>query len=183
MCGIVGCWQPSGSRAREALEVTLRRMAATVAHRGPDAEGFWIDSDAGFGLGHRRLSVIDPTDAGGQPMVSQNQRFVVSYNGEIYNFLELRKELEDGGCLFRGGSDTEVLVEGFGAWGVESTLTKINGMFALAVWDRQQQKLHLARDRLGIKPLYWGRLDNVIVFGSELKALAVHPRWTGKIPI
>jgi asparagine synthase (glutamine-hydrolysing) len=151
-------------------------MADTLTHRGPDDSGAWADSAAGIALGHRRLSIIDLSAAGHQPMLSGNGRFVVSYNGEIYNHGDLRKELEAQGAVFRGHSDTEVIVEGFAQWGIPETLARLIGMFALAVWDRETRSLTLIRDRLGIKPLYWGQFGGTFVFGSELRAIRAHPR-------
>ena len=150
-------------------------MAGTLAHRGPDGDGVWVDGEAGLALGHRRLAIIDLSPQGAQPMVSGCGGFVLSYNGEIYNAPELRRELEQAGCRFRGHSDTEVIVEGCAQWGVEETLKRLIGMFAFAVWDREARVLSLARDRLGIKPLYWGRLNGRLVFASELKAITALP--------
>lgn len=149
-------------------------MAETLVHRGPDAGGTWVDDGAGVGLGHRRLSVIDLSPAGAQPMVSSCGRYVLCYNGEIYNADELRPLLADQGRTFRGHSDTEVIVEGCAAWGVRSTVERLIGMFAFALWDRQERRLSLVRDRLGIKPLYWSSTADGLLFGSELKALCAH---------
>lgn len=163
------------------MAARVRAMAETIRHRGPDGDGAWYDPAAGIALGHRRLAIIDLSDAGAQPMVSADGRYVVTYNGEIYNFEALAKELEQTGHRFRGRSDTEVLVEACAAWGVERTVGKLIGMFAFALWDRQERRLVLARDRLGIKPLYWGRFGGLFLFGSELKALRAHPGWTAEI--
>jgi asparagine synthase (glutamine-hydrolysing) len=156
-------------------------MVDTLRHRGPDANGVWTDAEAGVALGHTRLSIIDLSPAGAQPMVSSCGRFVLSYNGEVYNAPELRAELEARGRKFRGHSDTEVMVEGFAVWGVRETVERLIGMFAFAAWDRSSRTLTLGRDRLGIKPLYWGHVDGAFVFASELKALRTVPGWRGEI--
>src|SRR5262245_14790725 len=160
-------------------------MAHEIALRGPDDSDVWIDADAGIVLAHRRLSIIDLSQAGHQPMSSPSGRFVIAYNGEIYNHLELRRELN--GRLspqqisWRGHSDTETLLAGFDAWGIEQTLRKSVGMFAFAVWDRVDRVLHLARDRMGEKPLYYGWQGDLFLFGSELKAIRTHPDFRGEI--
>ncbi len=180
MCGIAGCWQTGGGRADD-LRTLAGRMADALAHRGPDDAGVWMDAAAGLALGFRRLAIIDLSETGHQPMTSGNGRFVLIFNGEIYNFRELRAELERRHVTFRGTSDTEVIIEGVAAWGVKETLTRLWGMFALAIWDRDERQLWLARDRLGKKPLYLGRAPHAAggvaswIFGSELKALRAHP--------
>ena len=146
-----------------------------LQHRGPDDCGTWTDSKSGIALGHRRLSVLDPSNAGHQPMISQDGQLILTYNGEIYNFLELRKDLEAGGTQFKSQSDTETLIAGISRWGLLETLKKLNGMFAFALWDRRQQRLQLVRDRFGQKPLYYGWANNNFVFGSELSALLEFP--------
>ncbi|CAN1496827.1 AsnB Asparagine synthase (glutamine-hydrolyzing) [Burkholderiaceae bacterium] len=151
----------------------VTRMALAIAHRGPDNAGVWTDDRAGIGLGHRRLSIVDLSAAGHQPMHSNAGRYVMAFNGEIYNHLELRAEL--GGIEWRGHSDTETLLAGFEAWGVVATLKKAVGMFAIALWDRQDRVLTLVRDRFGEKPLYYGWVNGAFVFGSELKALRAFP--------
>jgi asparagine synthase (glutamine-hydrolysing) len=156
-------------------------MAVTLRHRGPDDHGAWSDPEAGVVLVHTRLAIIDLSPAGAQPMVSGCGRFVVSYNGEIYNAPELRAELEAAGRKFRGHSDTEVMAEGFAVWGLRPTVERLIGMFAFAAWDRAERTLTLVRDRLGIKPLYWGYTNGNIVFASELKALKAVPGWDGEI--
>lgn len=156
-------------------------MGQTIVHRGPDDGGVWMDEDAGVGLVHRRLSILDLSPLGHQPMHSHAGRFVIAYNGEVYNFPELRAELEAHGCRFNSHSDTEVILEGCATWGVAQTVRKLNGMFAFALWDRVDRVLWLARDRLGIKPLYWGWFDGLLVFGSELKALKAHGGWDAAI--
>jgi asparagine synthase (glutamine-hydrolysing) len=156
-------------------------MTVRLAHRGPDADGHWVPADTPVALGHRRLSIIDLSATGAQPMWSANGRFIISFNGEIYNFRELRERLHAGGAAFRGTSDTEVLLAGFEAWGVSATLREATGMFALAVWDLRDQELSLARDRVGEKPLYYGTCGDSLVFASELKAIRQHPHFEGEI--
>lgn len=154
-------------------------MADALAHRGPDDHGVWTDTAAGIALGHRRLSIIDLSPLGHQPMASESGRYVVAYNGEIYNFEALRTEL--AGHHFRGRSDTEVILAAFEQWGVEASLARFNGMFALAVWDARERAVWLARDRFGEKPLYYGRVGRALVFGSELKALRLFPGFAGEV--
>jgi asparagine synthase (glutamine-hydrolysing) len=174
MCGIAGLLAPDGAAVDGSTLVPA--MLAHLAHRGPDDDGLWCDPGAGVWLGHRRLAVIDLSVEGHQPMASADGRYVVSYNGEIYNFRALRRELEGAGHRFRGHCDTEVLVEALARWGVHETLARCNGMFAMAVWDRHRRQLHLARDRLGEKPLYYGWSGGRLAFASELKALRPVPR-------
>ena len=199
MCGLTGFWQP-GSFSTERATATVATMATKIAHRGPDDAGVWVDAAAGIGLAHRRLSILDLSPAGHQPMVSPSGRFVLVFNGEIYNHLDLRGELEahpspfppslafphQGGGDFwdrswRGHSDTETLLACFAAWGVEKTLQASVGMFAFALWDRQERTLVLGRDRLGEKPLYYGWQGDTFLFGSELKALKAHPAFRAEI--
>ncbi len=156
-------------------------MAETLAHRGPDDADVWVDEEAGVGLGFRRLAILDLSATGRQPMVSADGRYIVVFNGEIYNHIALRGALRDAGARFRGRSDTEVVVEGIAAWGLQSLLKRANGMFALACWDRRSRTLQLARDRFGEKPLYYGWCDGTFLFGSELKALRAHPRFAADI--
>jgi asparagine synthase (glutamine-hydrolysing) len=156
-------------------------MTIRLAHRGPDADGHWVPADTPIALGHRRLSILDLSATGAQPMWSSNGRYVVSFNGEIYNFRQLRERLHAAGATFRGTSDTEVLLAGIEAWGIVATLREATGMFALAVWDIRDQELILARDRIGEKPLYYGVRGDSIVFASELKALREHPHWSDDI--
>lgn len=179
MCGITGFWAPPGAVAdRPAV---LARMMAAIAHRGPDSQGAWDDPQAGMALGHLRLAIVDLTPAGHQPMISASGRYVLIFNGEIYNHRKLRTELEAQGRApnWRGTSDTETLLAGIQAWGLEATLTRCVGMFAIALWDRETRSLTLARDRLGEKPLYYGWQGQAFLFGSELKALRAHPAFQG----
>ncbi|MFV0282025.1 MAG: asparagine synthase (glutamine-hydrolyzing), partial [Rhodoblastus sp.] len=175
MCGIAG-FLTGPNWSGDALTVA-RAMGAAIAHRGPDAEGFWRDAAQGVTLCHRRLSILDLSPAGAQPMVSDSGRYVVIYNGEIYNHLELRRGLEAEGVApaWRGHSDTETLLALIEAHGVEYALTRSAGMFAIALWDRRERRLTLARDRIGEKPLYYGRVGDALVFSSELKALRIFP--------
>jgi asparagine synthase (glutamine-hydrolysing) len=180
MCGVAGLIDPTQRSDGAALTAAADRMAAALAHRGPDGAGHWVDAAAGVALGHRRLAVIDLTPTGAQPMASSCGRYVVAYNGQIYNYLELKRELAARGRRFRGGSDTEVLVEGCAQWGVAPMLRRLNGMFAFALWDREERALTLARDRLGIKPLYWGQpadAGGLFLFASELKGMTAHGGW------
>ncbi len=163
------------------LAAVAARMAEALHHRGPDAGDVWCDAAAGLALGHRRLSIIDLSPAGAQPMVSSCGRFVISFNGEVYNFNELRPELEALGRRFRGHSDTEVILEGVAQWGVEPLIKRLIGMFVLALWDRQARVLYLVRDRLGIKPLYWSKRGGRLIFGSELKALRADPEFAARL--
>jgi asparagine synthase (glutamine-hydrolysing) len=176
MCGIAGLWQRDGA-SREGLALSVEDMTGALSHRGPDDSGVWVDSEAGIALGHRRLSIIDLSPAGHQPMRSSDRRFVITYNGECYNFADLRNDLVARGAMFRGQSDTEVIIEGCVHWGVKETISRINGMFALAIWDAHERRLYLARDRMGEKPLYWAVFDSLVLFGSELKALRAVPSW------
>jgi asparagine synthase (glutamine-hydrolysing) len=176
MCGIAGIW--SATQPPDAVRRLALAMAGTLAHRGPDGEGVWLDDAAGLALSHRRLAVLELSPLGHQPMASPCGRFVVSYNGEIYNHLELRRSLDAEGLgHWRGHSDTETLVACIAAWGLETTLHRSVGMFALAVWDREERRLQLARDRFGEKPLYHGWCGGDFVFASELKAIRRHPRF------
>ena len=181
MCGIAGVF---GGLTIDSA--TLRRMTNVLAHRGPDNEGMWLDQEARVGLGHRRLAIVDLSPAGDQPMVSPIGRFVITLNGEIYNHGDLRRDLADAGheVAWRGHSDTETLLAGFDFWGIKATLRKSRGMFAFAVWDREQRALTLARDRLGEKPLYYGRQKGPkgpFLFASELKALRQHDEFDPEI--
>ncbi len=183
MCGIAGFLDASAAATAADAEARVEAMCRAIAHRGPDDGGSFVDAPAGIALGHRRLSIIDLSPLGHQPMASADGRFVITYNGEVYNFAELRAELVALGHRFRGGSDTEVMLAAFVAWGVEQAVTRFTGMFAIGVWDRQTRTLHLIRDRIGVKPLYWCERRGVVLFGSELKALMAHPAWQASIDI
>jgi asparagine synthase (glutamine-hydrolysing) len=172
MCGIAGFIDFSGSTTEADGERALRRMADRISHRGPDDWGTWCDPQRGVFFAHRRLAIVDLSAAGHQPMASPSGRYMLVYNGEVYNHRALRAELELlGSVSWRGHSDTEVLLAAFETWGIEKTLPKLVGMFAIAVWDRQDRALTLVRDRVGEKPLYWGMVEGRLSFGSELKAL------------
>ena len=177
MCGLTGFIDGNGDLAGASLDATVAAMAAALIHRGPDDAGTWSDPDSGLALGHRRLSIIDLSAAGHQPMVSASGRTVIAYNGEIYSHADMRAQLTREGATFRGHSDTEVILEAFERWGIERTLEQMIGMFAIALWDRQTRELTLIRDRMGIKPLYWGMVKHTLLFGSELKALTAYPHW------
>src|SRR5438270_10967527 len=172
MCGIGDFLLAHSSIPRGAAESRLWRMIATLRHRGPDDEGVWSDGQAG--LAHARLSIIDLSPAGHQPMASASGTAWITYNGEIYNFAEIRQELEGLGYPFRSRSDTEVIVNGWQAWGPK-VFSRLRGMFALAIWDQRSQRLILARDRLGKKPLYYAHTAAAFLFGSEIKALLAWP--------
>jgi asparagine synthase (glutamine-hydrolysing) len=180
MCGLTGFWQLGGFADPEAQSL-VRQMAGTLTHRGPDDAGEWVDGRVGVALGHRRLAILDPSPAGRQPMVSANGRYVIVYNGEVYNFAELRTELEQAGVTFRGHSDTEVLLEAINQWGLKRALRRVNGMFAFALWDRAERTLSLARDRFGEKPLYYGWVGQTFVFASELKAIRAYPAFKAEV--
>ena len=167
--------------AREEPERAIRRMTDTLIHRGPDDGGVWEDPRAGIALGNRRLAIVDLSPEGHQPMHSASGRYVLAFNGEIYNFRALYEELKELGHRFRGHSDTEVMLAAFDEWGLARALRRFNGMFAFALWDREERSLHLARDRIGEKPLYYGCVGGVLLFGSELKALRAHPRFRGEV--
>lgn len=187
MCGLAGFLQQRPVEGGDVAMI-LERMTGSIAHRGPDTHGAWLDTDAGIALGHRRLAIIDLSPAGHQPMVSPSGRFVLAFNGEIYNHGDLRRALTDEGRApgnWRGQSDTETLAAGFDAWGIEQTIQRAVGMFAIAVWDRSRRTLSLVRDRMGEKPLYYGWQNGAarraFLFGSELKALRQHPACTREI--
>lgn len=174
MCGIAGLLSPESGEA-DGISAILQNMTRSLAHRGPDAEGYWTEGEVA--LGHRRLSILDLSDAGAQPMRSESGRHVIVFNGEIYNHLDMRHDLAADGSApdWRGHSDTETLLAGITHWGLDETLQRAKGMFALALWDRSEKRFSLARDRMGEKPLYWGWAGQALVFGSELKALRAHP--------
>ena len=165
MCGVTGFINLKEAQQHKA-------MTDAITHRGPDGEGHWIENNVG--LGHRRLAIVDLSDAGAQPMVSADHRYILTFNGEIYNFKELREELRKAGYWFRSDSDSEVVLNALSEWG-DDALERFNGMFALGFWDRKNQTLTLARDRYGIKPLYYVETDARISFASESKALRKTP--------
>jgi asparagine synthase (glutamine-hydrolysing) len=193
MCGLSGFLTRQENIAEQdasfMMKLIANNMSSKINHRGPDDSGIWVDAHAGIVLAHRRLSIIDLSAAGHQPMVSKSGRYVIVFNGEIYNHLDIRCELElcaainepSKEVLWEGHSDTETLLAGFQIWGIESTLKKTVGMFAIAIWDRDEKLLTLARDRLGEKPLYYGFQKNTFLFGSELKALKAHPDFLSEI--
>ena len=178
MCGIAGSWQTGHS---DSYEEWHRSTLHRLAHRGPDDSGVYQDLTASVTLLHTRLSILDLSKAGHQPMVSRCGRFVIVFNGEIYNHEEIRRDLPGSTGAWRGHSDTETLLEAILRWGIQRTLPKLNGMFALALWDSRDHVLTLARDRIGIKPVYYGQFGDTILFGSELKAMKDHPEFTGDL--
>jgi asparagine synthase (glutamine-hydrolysing) len=182
MCGIAGLFRPGGGDEFR-LPAVARDMTEALVHRGPDAAGFWTNASAGVAFGHRRLAVIELSEAGAQPMRSDCGRLTVTFNGEIYNHLDLRAELEAGGAApnWRGHSDTETLLYAIRHWGLEAALKRFSGQFAFALWDERDRTLTLARDRFGEKPLFYGWCGKDLVFASELKALATHPAWSPSI--
>ena len=169
MCGIAGIINIDG---KPVSSLILNKMIDSIKHRGPDGNGFYADKNIGFG--HCRLSIIDLSSSGNQPMVSKNNQFILTYNGEIYNFKELRVELENLGYKFHSNTDSEVVLNAWVEWGEKSVL-KFNGMFAFAIWDKKKQNIFLVRDRYGIKPLYYAKWGNTILFASEQKAILEHP--------
>lgn len=177
MCGIAGFWSLPGDQ-REML-VLAREMTDTLQHRGPDDEGQWADASSGIALGQRRLSILDLSPMGHQPMCSEGGRYWIVFNGEVYNYSEMRKELP--GVAWRGHSDTEVMLAAIERWGLERAVQRFVGMFAFALWDSRERLLHLVRDRIGIKPLYYSFVSDAVLFGSELKALRCHPEFIGEI--
>lgn len=181
MCGIAGFWAPRAGLDDTQLAARADRMGEAVAHRGPDGDGVWTDPERGVAFAHRRLAIIDLKETGHQPMASPSGRYVISFNGEIYNYPELRTGLEARGVRFRGTSDTEVLLALIDEVGLAGALQQANGMFALALWDRQNHRLTLARDRYGQKPLYYAQIAGGIAFGSELSALRAHPDFAAEI--
>jgi asparagine synthase (glutamine-hydrolysing) len=182
MCGFAGLLDSSRRGAGEETDDLTRRMVRTLRHRGPDDEGIWSDPEAGYGVGFRRLSIVDLSPLGHQPMESVGGRYVLAFNGEIYNFRPLRRELEmQGRGGFRGHSDTEVMLRAIELWGIEEAVRRFVGMFGFALWDREQKKLHLVRDRVGEKPVYYGWSGDAFLFGSELKALRAFPGFDARI--
>ncbi len=182
MCGITGYWDNANGGEAALMRRTVTRMTQAMHRRGPDASGVWIHPREGLALGHTRLSIRDLSPAGHQPMTTSSGDYVLTYNGEVYNSEELRAELfKERAIAFRGTSDTEVILQACAAWGVERAVRKMIGMFAFAFWDNHERKLYLVRDRLGIKPLYWGQFGKLFIFGSELKAFLQHPGWKDEI--
>lgn len=181
MCGIAGFWDFRRSRRKEQYLEIITTMTNQILSRGPDSAGTWCDETTGLVFGHRRLVVIDLSSLGHQPMFSQSGSSAIIYNGEIYNAPFIRSELEKLGIFCRSSADTEVLLEACEQWGPEAAIKKMNGMFAFAYWNKRQRKLYLVRDRLGIKPLFWGLKNNIFYFASQLKALTIHPDWQGGI--
>lgn len=181
MCGISGLLECNLDNIEESFQNSIQKMNATLAHRGPDNNGYWCDVHSGVALGHQRLSIIDVSPEGKQPMISSGGRYVITYNGEVYNYRELRRELEASGNKFRGASDTEVMLAAFEKWGIEDAVNRFIGMFAFALWDRQERRLSLVRDRIGEKPLYYGWQGNTFLFASELKAICAYPGFSADI--
>ena len=177
MCGIVGYW----SHRDLSHEKVIKKMASTLAYRGPDDSGSWHDSSCGLALGHRRLAIVDLSPLGHQPMKDSTGRFVISFNGEIYNFPQIRRELQEMGVSFRSSTDTEVILASVLKWGLEAAIQRFIGMFAFALWDNRDRTLYLVRDRLGIKPLYYGWINGSLVFASELKAIMAFPGFDASI--
>jgi asparagine synthase (glutamine-hydrolysing) len=175
MCGIAGFMDLSEGRTESGFQGLIQKMTDTIRHRGPDNEGHWWDTPSGVCFGFRRLAILDLSEQGKQPMHSADGRYTIIFNGEIYNHHDLRKRLEQEGKApaFRGHSDTEVLLAAMSVWGVEETVRRTNGMFAIAVWDRESRSLYLTRDRLGEKPIYFASTGSALYFASELKALKV----------
>ena len=169
MCGITGIINLNNDQISSSI---LKKMTDSLSHRGPDGEGLFIDKH--IGLGHRRLAILDLSQKGHQPMISQDKRYIISYNGEIYNYLTLKTELESNGYHFHSNTDTEVILNAYSKWG-KDCLNKFNGMFAFAIWDSKKKELFLARDRYGIKPLYYTQSNGVFLFASEIKAFLDHP--------
>jgi asparagine synthase (glutamine-hydrolysing) len=181
MCGITGFWSFSEQIPSGALDRIAQKMADQLVTRGPDSSGVWCHEELPITFGHRRLSIVDLTEAGHQPMTSPSGRFVITYNGEVYNASEIRSSLLEKGFGFRGHSDTEVILAACEAYGLEEATKQLIGMFAFALWDNKERKLHLVRDRLGIKPLYWGFNRDTLFFGSQVKSFYPHPLWQGEI--
>ena len=182
MCGLAGFWDTAHSLSDDDRVATVSRMADVLRHRGPDDRSLWTDPAAGLALGFRRLAIVDLSPEGRQPMLSKSGRYVLAFNGEVYNFLDLRKALErEGWGAFRGHSDTEVMLACFEALGCRALLERFSGMFAFALWDQSEKRLHLARDRMGEKPLYYGWTGRTLLFASELKSMRLHPGFRAAI--
>ena len=179
MCGFAGFLIDDSlnsvisSLEKEQKHQLLDSMGKAIKHRGPDDSSYWLSEDGLCGLSHRRLSIVDLSPTGQQPMISQCQRYIIAYNGEVYNYRDIARQLHEENVELNGGSDTEVILEAFSLWGVDETLQKMHGMFAIALFDQQDQSLTFIRDRMGEKPLYVGSYKNQIIFASELKALQI----------
>jgi len=183
MCGIVGFFKEKQGFSADEVQSCLQKMTDAISHRGPDSAGRWYDINDQIALGHRRLAILDLSESGHQPMLSDDDRYVIAFNGEIYNHLEIRQEIENStqNVIWKGHSDTETLLKAIQVFGWEETLQRLVGMFAIALWDQQQKELTLARDRMGEKPLYWGWSGGTLLFGSELKALKAYPEFNAEI--
>ena len=183
MCGIAGFVASKANVDRQTLSNVISNMTAAISHRGPDDVGIWVDDQRGLSLGHRRLSIMDISQSGHQPMTSKCGRYISTYNGEIYNHQEIRHKIdqEQNAIPWRGTSDTEVILEAISRWGLNKALQEFVGMFAFAIWDQNDEILYLVRDRIGEKPLYYGWSNDIFLFGSELKPLCVHPSWRGEV--
>lgn len=182
MCAIAGILLAPNAADAKPLRA-IGQMTAALRHRGPDGEGFWINREAGVAFGHRRLAIVDLSEAGRQPMHSASGRYVITFNGEIYNFRDLRRELEDAGNCFRGTSDTEIMLCAIETWGLDAALARFAGMFAFGLWDLEKRVLHLARDRMGKKPLYVASTGEALVFASELKAISRFPGFSPELDL
>jgi len=183
MCGLTGFIDLGNSRSRDQFQREVEAMCAAISHRGPDDAGAFLDVNAGVALGFRRLSIIDLSPAGHQPMTSASGRYTIVFNGEVYNYERVRADLDREGFrpAWRGHSDTEVILAAIEAWGLESAVTKFVGMFAFALWDRKTRTISLVRDRVGVKPMYYGWAGDLFLFGSELKAVRAHSRFDAQI--
>jgi asparagine synthase (glutamine-hydrolysing) len=181
MCGIAGFFEPAAHRSAEELASIAADMHRRIDHRGPDGEGVWVDAEAGIALAHRRLAIIDLSPGGAQPKASPSGRYHITYNGEVYNYRDIRAELQARGRKFGTESDTEVMLVAIEEWGLEAAMGRFIGMFAFALWDRQARTLTLARDRIGVKPLYWAKLGQGAIFASQPKSFFAHPDWRGDI--
>ncbi len=181
MCGITGFFDTTHSFSPEMQLNIVTRMSESIRHRGPDDSGAWSEAETGIALGFRRLAILDLSPTGHQPMQSADERFVIVFNGEIYNFISLRAELSQLGHFFRGTSDTEIMLAAIRQWGLQPAVQRFNGMFAFALWDKRERSLSLVRDRLGIKPLYYGWTGRTLLFGSELKTLRAYPDFQGEV--
>jgi asparagine synthase (glutamine-hydrolysing) len=181
MCGIAGVWRPAGGIAREELERTALSMARAIAHRGPDRQAAWADAECGLALGHARLSIIDLSEAANQPMRTLGDRYAIVFNGEIYNFRELADELRAAGYAFTSRGDTEVIPAAVDHWGIERAARRLNGIFAFALFDRRERVLHLVRDHVGVKPLFFGLQDGALLFASTMRAFLACPGFRGDV--